>query len=510
MKFTRMLFSRFSFIAAFILLQVAVLIVSLVYMRDKYAIVQFFYYFLSLVIIIYILNKEGHSSYKTAWVITIALLPIFGTAMYIVFGQSRLPQSRREELCGMQHHVNPSLLKNAVPVSELSDISQDAFLQAQYLVNNAYAPMYRGTETKYFETGEKLFEDILESLRKAEKFIYLEYFIIGLGSLWDEVLEILEEKAKAGVDVRVIYDDIGSILTLPRYYCNELNKRGIKCGAFHRFLPVMTGTINNRDHRKICVVDGHTAYTGGANIADEYVNRISRFGTWQDCGVRVHGTAAFSFTVMFISMWNYIYNVSEPDEKFVPEISLPSDIPDDGYVIPYADTPVDDEHVGQTVYLNMISRAKKYVYICTPYLILDEETATALMVAAKSGIDVRIITPGVPDKQMVYAVTRSYYSQLIEAGVRIYEFMPGFIHSKTVVCDDEYAVCGTINFDYRSLFLHHECAVWMYRSSAIFEMRDSYLSLLDKCALITKEIYYEIPWYKRVFGNVLRIASALL
>ncbi len=285
---------------------------------------------------------------------------------------------------------------------------------------------------------------------------------------------MLKRKAAAGLDVRLIYDDLSCIMRLPRDYPKRMESVGIRCCTFHRFQPVPTGTLNNRDHRKICVIDGVTAFTGGVNLADEYINRRERFGHWLDCGVKVHGRAAYSFAQMFLSMWDYIRHEEDDPAPSVPRPEALEGIADDGFVQPYCDSPADDEAVGETVYINMLSRAKKYVYICTPYLVVDNEIMNALASAAKCGVDVRMIMPA-HTRQVVRPPGDA---QLLRAAAprrgAVYEYTPGFIHSKTFVCDDEYAICGTINLDYRSLFLHHECAVWMYKSRAMASMKASF------------------------------------
>ena len=358
--------------------------------------------------------------------------------------------------------------------------------------------------------GDTLFPAMLEELEKAERYIFMEYFIVEHGEMWDSILEVLARKAAAGVDVRFIYDDLSCIMRLPRDYPQRMEAMGIRCCTFHRFQPVPTGTLNNRDHRKICVIDGITAFTGGINLADEYINRRKRFGHWLDCGVKVHGRAAYSFALMFLSMWDYIRHEEDEPSRFLPERADLAGIKNDGFVQPYSDTPTDDEPVGESVYINMLSRAKKYVYICTPYLVIDNELMNALTSAAKCGVDVRMITPGVPDKWYVHMVTRSYYAPLLRAGVRVYEYIPGFIHSKTMVCDDKYGVCGTINMDYRSLYLHHECAVWMFRARAVEQMSRVFDETLARSAEVTLDAVRRRAWYRKIVQSLLRVFAPLL
>lgn len=388
-------------------------------------------------------------------------------------------------------------------------MDEDARLQSAYLEKCASSPRFTQTETTYYPLGDVMFPAMLEELEKAEKYIFMEFFIIEPGIMWDSILDVLRRKAAQGLDVRLIYDDMACIMRLPRDYAERMESVGIRCCTFHRFQPVPTGTLNNRDHRKICCIDGVTAFTGGVNLADEYINKRERFGHWLDCGIKVRGRAAYSFTQMFLSMWDYIRHEEDDPVAFRPTAEALEGIGDDGVVQPYCDSPADDEPVGETVYINMLSRAKKYVYICTPYLVVDNEIMNALTSAAKCGVDVRMICPHIPDKWYVHLVTRSYYAPLMKAGVRIYEYTPGFIHSKTFVCDDDYGICGTINLDYRSLFLHHECAVWMYKSGAIADMKASFLETLEKCEEITRESYRR-PWYVRLGQSLLRVLAPLM
>lgn len=509
-KLLKLLFSRLAFVALFMLLQVVVLVSTLFYFQDVFATVQTVSVVLSLVTVVYIINQDGSSAFKIAWIIPIVFLPLFGVPIYILFGKKRTPESKREQLLGMLLRYRQTASMVVSKAADLEKVEPEAALQSAYLERCAGAPVFTRTETKYFKLGDELFPAMLEELKKAERYIFMEYFIVEPGVMWDAVLEVLEDKAAEGLDVRLIYDDMGCILTLPRNYNRRMEKLGIKCCTFHRFQPVLTGTFNNRDHRKICVIDGAVAFTGGVNLADEYINRRERFGHWLDCGIMLRGEAAYSFTLMFLSMWDYIRHEEDDPSGFLPKPELLRGIESDGFVQPYSDTPSDDEPVGETAYINMLSRAKRYVYICTPYLVIDNELMNALTSAAKCGVDVRMITPGVPDKWYVHMVTRSYYAPLLRAGVRVYEYIPGFIHSKTMICDDEYGICGTINMDYRSLYLHHECAVWMHGSSAIGDMKSSFKDTLTKCVEITPELYRNRSWLMRLGQSLLRVFAPLM
>ena len=508
-KLFKLLFSRLFFGGVFIVFQVAVLVLTLYYFQDIYAQVQTVFTVLAIIAVLFIVNQEGSSAFKIAWILPIVFMPLFGIPLYFFFGKKRVPERLRERINGMsmryQEAMRPLLGSGAADGEE----DGDARLQSAYLENCAGSPAFTQTETAYYALGDELFPAMLEELGKAEKYIFMEYFIIEPGEMWDSILEILKLKAAQGLDVRLIYDDMACIMRLPKDYPERMEALGIRCCTFHRFQPIPTGTLNNRDHRKICCIDGVTAFTGGVNLADEYINRVERFGHWLDCGVKLHGRAAYSFALMFLAMWDYIREEADDPVAFRPGSAALEGIASDGVVQPYCDSPSDEEPVGETAYINLVSRSRKYVYICTPYLVVDNEIMNALTSAAKCGVDVRMICPHIPDKWYVHLVTRSYYAPLLRAGVRVYEYTPGFIHSKTFVCDDLYGICGTINLDYRSLFLHHECAVWMYKSSAVADMKSAFLDALSKSQEITAENYRR-PWYVRLGQSLLRVFAPLM
>lgn len=509
-KLLNLILSRASFTVIFMIIQFITLIYILQFFQQQFVWFYILFSIISIIVSVNIINGDDTPEYKTAWIIPVTILPIFGIMLYLVFGKTHLTSIQKKKIRKIQNEFNNALSKIKSKKAELEQVSSDAAVQSRYLENSAHAPVYTGTTTEYFKVGDDMFPVMIDELKKAKKFIFLEYFIIQPGKFWNSILEVLEQKVKEGVDVRLMYDDLGCLFTLPKDYYLQMESKGIKCCAFHRFLPVLSNTFNTRDHRKICVVDGNTAFTGGINLADEYINEYERHGHWLDCGIMLKGDAVWSFTVMFLSMWDYEYNTWDKYENFAPHKAHSYVHQDDGFVQPYTDSPVDSEYTGEAAYINMLNRAKKYVYICTPYLIVDSKLLSALCNAAKSGIDVRIITPGIADKEYVHILTRSYYSVLIDAGVKIYEYAPGFIHSKTFVSDDTYGICGTINLDYRSLYLHYECAVWMYDCKAILQMKDSYFETLEKCNCITKEWCNNRPFHISVLQKLLRIVAPLM
>lgn len=462
---------------------------------------------LSILVVIGIMNKSDNPAVKLAWIIVILLVPLFGGLLYLFLSGKRPVRHMRKKL---QPTIDESIsfLKFDESIeNELKLIDPGAAGQVYYLEKQTGFPAYRDSEADYYSSGESCFERMLEDLKGAEQYIYLEYFIIEEGIMWNSVLEILLKKAREGLDIRVMYDDVGSAFALSGHYDRELREQGIKCVVFNRYFPVFSTIFNNRDHRKILVIDGKTAYTGGINFADEYINRKERFGYWKDNGIRITGKAVYSMTMMFLQMWNAFsedrldYRIFPPSEGLIKGSR--------GLVLPYSDHPLDREYVGENVYLNMIDAARNYIYFFTPYLIIDNELATSLILASKRGVDVRIITPGIPDKRIIFLVTQSYYQQLVEGGVKIYQFRPGFVHSKCAVCDDRFATVGTINLDYRSLYHHFENGVFLYDCDTVTDIRKDFEASLECCTEITLQLCRKNMFFQLIQG-ILRIFAPLL
>lgn len=463
---------------------------------------------LSIIIVFIIINNKSNPSYKIAWIVPVMIFPIFGGLFYLLYGGNKLSTREKLKMVIQNIEMTNSLKQDDEIIKKIGDKSIYAKNQSEYILNYAKCPVYNNTETTYFKIGEEKFEALLRELKKAEKFIFLEYFIIQEGKMFNSILEILEEKAKQGVDVRLIYDDVGCIVTLPHNYKNTLEAKGIKCRVFNPIKPFFTRRLNNRDHRKIVVIDGDVGFTGGINLADEYINEYEKHGYWKDAGIMLKGDAVWNLTVMFLSMWDYIDNREEDYMKFKP--SKNKYYNSKGYVQPFDDSPLINEPIGETVYLNLINKAKDYIYINTPYLIIDNEMATALKIAAKSGVDIKIVTPYIPDKKFVHAVTKSYYESFIKDGIEIYEFTPGFMHAKTFVVDDEYGVVGSINLDFRSLYLHYECGVWLYKTDSIKSMKDDYLETLKRCHKVTMEECKNTSSIRKVLRLIIRMFAPLL
>lgn len=509
-KTLRMLLGRVGFCGMLIALQALILIV--VIWRFQHLFVYFYALcvLLSLIVVMTILNNRLNPAYKIAWIIPIMVFPVFGGLFYILFGSDQTRLKFLKEMSPINDKMKQSLRQEMAITSELEEDNKYAANQSRYIFDYALCPIYKNSTTEYLTPGEVKFERLLEEIKQAKHYIFLEYFIIEEGLMWDTLLEALKEKAAEGVDVRVIYDDFGCLFLLPYGYDKKLESMGIKCCVFNPFIPFLTIRMNNRDHRKIAIIDGHTAFTGGINLADEYINEIDKHGHWKDASIMIKGDAVWSFTVMFLTMWDYLRKTNEDYEQFRPHHFHEEEFESDGFVQPFTDSPLDNESVGESVYLNLINGAKDYIYINTPYLILDNEMITALSLAAKRGVDVKIVTPHHADKWFVHAVTRANYRALVEDGVQIYEYTPGFIHAKTFVVDDQYAVVGTINLDYRSLYLHYECGVWLYQTKSVLEVRDDYLNTLKVCQLMTMESCTNIAWYYKITYAFLRIFAPLM
>ena len=494
------------FVALSLLAQIATLVLMVV----SFSSTEVFYWCcitLSVVAAFAIVGSRMEPGYKIAWLLLILPFPIFGGAFYMMVGGGSIPKRTQKRMKGMLEKSFQAL-KDDFKADDLLPLGGDAAGQANYLERRAASPSYTNTETEYFPLGDAAFPQMLEDLEKAEKYIFLEYFIIQPGIFWDSILAVLEQKAAQGVEVRVLYDDFGCMFTLPRDYNETLIQKGIQCRVFNRLMPVMSLRLNNRDHRKLLIIDGKVGFTGGINLADEYINVRERFGHWKDSAIKLEGDAVWSMTVMFLTMWDNIANWDENFERFRPP-SAPVR-PWTGYVQPYTDTPLDREAVGQAVYLNMIAKAKNYIYITTPYLIIDVATNTALCNAAKSGVDVRIITPHIPDKRYVFEVTRAHYPPLLEAGVKIYEYTPGFIHAKNFVVDDRFATVGTVNLDYRSLFLHFEDGVWLCEAPCIRDIRRDFEETLRLSESYSLRRFKHLNILLQLYRNILRVFAPLM
>ena len=484
-KLVSLLFHRVVLVAFFLLIQVAVLVVMLLRFNNYFLPFYGVCVAISLFAVFWIVGRQSDPAYKIAWIILIMLIPLLGGILYVLVGNKKPSKKIAQKMAVVKDGMKDTMKQNEEILAEVRAQDANVAGSMNYLGTLGRYPVWKHTSVKYFPIGEEMFASMLEDLKKAEHYIYLEYFIIEQGIMWNSILEILEQKVKEGVEVRLIYDDVGCVDRLPIHYTKLMENKGIKCMAFNRFVPFLSLAMNNRDHRKILVIDGYIGYSGGINLADEYINEKARFGHWKDTGVRLLGEGVFNLTIMFLEMWNAFQKPDFDYEAFRPHRWHPETFKTDGYVIPYADTPLDNEELGENVYINILNQAKDYVYIATPYLLISDEMERALCLAAKRGVDVRILMPGIPDKPMVFYMAKSYYPPLLEAGVKIYEYTPGFVHAKSYVCDDQIGTVGSINMDFRSLYLHFECGTMLYQCEAIHDIKTDMEQCFEQCHQVT-------------------------
>ncbi len=502
--------SKIFIVAVLILIQLAAFAAIIVTLSEYFVWIYFLLIALSVVISIYVINRDDNPTYKMTWVLLIMALPILGGLVYLLFGGQKVPKELRLRDRAANDEYKGVINQDEAIIDRLEKRHPAAHKQANYLWKNAGFPVYEHTETTFFPVGEDKFAAMVKELKQAKKFIFIEYFIIEPGIMWDTILDILIEKVNEGLDVRVLYDDAGCFTKLPSNYYQVLQEYGIKAKVFNPIKPRLAMQMNNRDHRKILVIDGKVGMTGGINLADEYINKVDKFGHWKDCGVMLKGEAVWNLTMMFLQFWNYDETIKDDVIQFKCDSKEFENIENDGLVQPFCDSPTDKENVGEYTHINMINGANRYVYATTPYLVLDNEMKTSLMLAAKNGVDVRILVPHIPDKWYVFAVTRANYHALLEAGVKIYEYTPGFVHSKTFVVDDEMAIVGTVNMDYRSYYLHYECGVWFYKSKVVMDVKKDYLESLEKSHEVTLEECNNVKLPVRIMRSILNLFSPMM
>ena len=509
----RVVFGRTMFFLLFIALQLAFFFWIYVWLDNKYQAWGYgSFALISAILTIHILNEKQNASFKMAWLIPVLLFPVFGTLFYVFVQLQMETKIFAKRIAEVQKRTDHFLEQDTAVYERLSRRSRRNANLSHYMKKSGGYPTWDRTNFKYFPLGDEFYTDVLQELQKARRYIFVEYFIISKGILWDSILKILEQKAKEGVEVRILYDGMNSFSNLPHDYPKELEAKGIRCRIFNPIRPAISTSQNNRDHRKILVIDGHTAFTGGVNLADEYINQRVRFGHWKDTVVMLKGKAVDSFTMMFLQLWDVTERDAEEYRRFLcPEtFHMPEGMDYGGFVMPYADSPLDGENVGESVYLDILGRSRRYVHITTPYLILDDTTLAALKFAAKRGEEVIIIMPHIPDKLYAYLLARSYYAELLRAGVQIYEYTPGFIHAKMFTSDDEKAVVGTINLDFRSLYLHFECASYFFRNAVVMDVEEDFQKTLAKSERITLENCRKYPFIRRFAGKALRILAPLM
>ena len=505
----RIIFSRTGIILLLILVQLIWFLRIPFYLGEYSRYMYGVMLILEIVVVIYIINSEDNPAFKMTWMLFVVMLPLMGAFFYIFVKTQMENNHIKDRLSKLKLETAPYLRQDEAIVDALwASKSANANL-AYYLSKRVGFPVYRNTEVKYFPLGEDKFRQMVSELRNARKFIFMEYFIVEEGYMWDTILDILIRKAGDGVEVRFMYDGMCAISMLPYNYPKYLKRFGIQCKMSNPMKPFLSTVQNNRDHRKICVVDGRVGFTGGVNIGDEYINRKVRFGHWKDTAVMLKGDAVQGLTMMFLEMWNVEGRQEENYRRYLtPKAKgLRREL---GYIIPYADSPFDNENVGEEVYFHILNHAKKYVHIMTPYLILDNEMITTLTRVAKCGIEVVIIMPHIPDKWYAFAVAKTYYKELIESGVQIYEYTPGFVHAKVFVSDDDTATVGTNNLDYRSLYLHFECGTFIYNNSEVDKIERDFQRTLSKCHKMTLIEVKGQTLFTKLSGRVLRLIAPLM
>ncbi len=447
-----------------------------------------------IVMTVYLLNRRGNPSYNTAWIIFILIFPIFGISVYLLWGGGRVMPHLKKKMTAIDSRYHALLPDDRSVHEDMHVFDNSHARQADYLTRESGLPLYENSTVEYLSPGEKFLPRFIEELEGAKKYIFLEFFIIAEGKMWEAVFEVLKRKAAEGLDVRVMFDDFGSIKRQRKDFIKRLQNSGIKVAIFNKIKPSLNMFVNNRNHRKIVIIDGKTAATGGLNLADEYINQFKRFGYWLDCAAIIKGEAVTSFLAMFCSMWEFTTGEKTEMRTLIPDSF---ETVGEGFVLPYCDGPLDNRDPAEGIYMRIISGARKYVYIVSPYLIIDDTMKQVLKMAAKSGIDVKIITPGIPDKWYVHPVTQYNYPELLESGVKIFEYTPGFIHSKLFVSDDCVATVGTVNMDYRSFVLHFECGVWMAGNGAVGDIKEHFENTLKECKEITLETWHKKPKMQR-------------
>ncbi len=502
------IFSRFGLIFLLLIIQVLIL----------FSIFQWFEEFIphifggtmlfTAVMVIYLLNSPINPTAKITWLIVVMLLPVFGVFLFLYtqsdIGHRVLKKRINQIITDTKKYICQS---NDVMEHLKKECSSVAAL-AHYINKRGCHSVFENTSVTYFPLGENKFDEMLRQLEEAKHFIFMEYFIVSEGLMWGKVLEILAKKVAQGVDVRIMYDGTCEFALLPRDYPKRLKALGIRCKVFAPVSPFVSTCYNYRDHRKILVIDGHTAFNGGVNLADEYINEKVKFGHWKDTAVMLKGDAVKSFTLMFLQMWG----IDERQEKYAHFLAY-SSLPVKeaaGYVIPYGDCPLNNDKLGERVYMDILNRSVSYVHIMTPYLILDGEMETAIKFAAERGVEVVLLLPGIPDKAIPYALAKTHYASLLKSGVKIYEYTPGFVHAKVFVSDSTEAVVGTINLDYRSLYHHFECATYLYHVDCIEEIEADFQYTLTKCRRITMETARKEKWTVKLTGCLMKVIAPLL
>lgn len=495
-------------------IQIALMILLYSTTRTIYTYARFIFEILKIITVSYILYKHDSAAYKISWIILVMLAPIVGILAYFLWGNSKLRKKEERKIRKIRVDSEYTLPSSEEIKEEIKKEDKHKYNQVNYLNKISGYPVYRNQGVEYFDIGEKFFESLLQDLKQAKDYIFLEFFIISSGKLWDETIDILKQKAKEGVEIKIIIDSFGSLLKKPKKFKEEMKKYNIELYEFNPFTPIINGYFNYRDHRKIVIIDGKVAYTGGVNLADEYANLIERFGYWKDVGIKVEGEAVNSFLIMFLRNLEEITLAKTDYKKYIyieeenrKEVKYSKH---QGYVLPFADGPDNRKNPIENIYIQTINYAKNYVYMTTPYFIVSEVILNAILNSARSGVDVRVIVPFIPDKKLVNVATKSYYEVLLEAGVRVYEYKPGFIHSKTFVADDDTSIVGTANIDFRSMNLNFECTTWTYKTGVEKDVRQDFENMLKECQEIELESWKKRSIFRKMAEGIVAAFSPMM
>ena len=502
---------RLCFSGFCILLEAAFIIVMITRLNEYAEIINLITRLFAGILVLFLYSSDKTSSMKMPWIILILVFPIMGVSLYLLIGLNGGTRKMKQRYIDIDRKLLPLLPENEEDLERIKKKTPKAGNISEYIQRNAHYPVYQNTDVTYYDEAIKGLHAQIDDLSKAEKFIFMEYHAIEDDKAWHQLQDVLVERVKAGVEVRVFYDDMGSIGFINTDFVKKMERLGIKCRVFNPFTPGLNVFLNNRDHRKITVIDGKVGFTGGYNLANEYFNYTNPYGQWKDTGIRLEGEAVRSLTITFLEMWNAVSEKDKNDTDF-SQFLVQNDYraKQNGFVQPYADIPMDDEQVGEEVYISMADKAEKYCWFMTPYLIITDEMSHALCLAAKRGVDVRIITPGIPDKKLIYSITRSFYHGLVKHGVRIYEWTPGFCHAKMSVADDCMATCGTINLDYRSLYHHFENGCFMADNQAVLDIRNDLKATMNDCREVTEEYLTGRSTYLRLGQLFMRLFAGLL
>jgi len=508
-RFLKLITGRLFWTFLFIFLQMGIVAATLIWVETRYEL-ALFSSVLGVVVSFLVFIRDDAPEYKMSWILLIMIVPIFGCSMYLIFGNKKkgIVQEKKMQ---KYHDLKAMHMIDSFPhaLDPEKVLTPDQARLSRYVSSLSESKVFARTQAQYFPLSDQCFPVMIEELEKAKRFILMEYFIYQKGFFWDNVLAILKRKVQEGVEVMLMYDDMGSIGTLPRNYYKELRSYGIKAVCFNPARPRLNPKLNFRDHRKVCIIDGNVAISGGLNIADEYINRSIRFGHWKDNGFILRGDGVWNYTFMFLQLWSY----SAPEQYHVKDFSsyMPTvRADDDGYIQSFGDSPLDEMSVAENAYISVINSAQRFVWISTPYLILDSSMINALTLAARSGVDVRIFTPSMPDKKSVFAHTRANYRNLLANGVRIFEYIPGFLHEKMFLCDDSVAIVGTTNMDFRSFFLHFESGTIFYGGSTVAAVRKDFEDITNLVREITYAEFLNRPVGQKILAVLSKMAAPLL